>query len=174
MIAARNALQENAEGASDSRSVERLMRTRSMWKAARKHQTLSDKRWAISIWATEHLKVYSVHSPLQLVLISTNSHLPLQGEEITRAASHVDNEKGGKMKCMNVQCNSFTQWKNTSCSFLMEFYLNPHFIHPALRMQSTDVCGAHKNCLCLQLHRVPLKTSTQRVLWRKWHERRCD
>lgn len=37
MIAERNALKENAEGASGSQSVEQLMRTRSMWKPARKH-----------------------------------------------------------------------------------------------------------------------------------------
>lgn len=36
MIAERNALKENAEGALGSQSVEQLMRTRSMWKPSRK------------------------------------------------------------------------------------------------------------------------------------------
>lgn len=145
MIAARNALKENAKGALDSQSVERLMRTRSMWKPARKREaSLCVCRRAISIWATEqHLQVHSVHSPLQLALISTNDHLPLQGKEIRRASPYVNNVEGEKgvnetHKC--AQCNSFIH----SALFLMAFYLNSNFIYPALRMQSTDVRGAHK------------------------------
>lgn len=56
MIAERNALKENAEGALGSQSVEQLMRTRSMWKPSRKRGAsfglrLSPGYFYMSHWA---------------------------------------------------------------------------------------------------------------------------
>lgn len=57
---------------------------------------------------------------------------------------------------------------------LMEFYLNSYFILSSLEDAEHRRMQRAQNYVCLELHRVPLKTSTKRVLWRKWHERRRD